>query len=188
LGPQAYIQKLLTGHFTAAEWEFALAEAKKLRFTESNPINENKIAVALIHLGRTSEALKILEKLEGTAPGSYYIAANLGTAYELSGDNEKAYRWIAESMKRNPESHFGTEWLHLKILKSKQAIKMDPQWIDKNSVLGIDWELIGGELSKVQVSDDRKVVLAADAVRKAIEYQLHERTEFVKPTDPVSIP
>jgi hypothetical protein len=60
----------------------------------------------------------------------------------------------------------------------------DPQWIYKNSVLGIDWELISGDLSKVQVSDDRKIVHFADAVRKAIEYQLHERTEFVKPTDP----
>lgn len=183
LGPQAYIQKLLSGHLASQDWEFALANAKNPNLREANSVDENGIAVALIHLGRTAEALKILEKLERTAPRSYYVAANLGTAYELLGNNEKAYKWIAEGMKRNPDSHFGTEWLHLKILKAKQAIKQDPQWINKNSVLGIDWELIGGDLSKVQVSDDRKVVHNADAVRKAIEYQLHERTEFVKPPD-----
>lgn len=184
LGPQAYIQTLLSGHLASQDWEFALTNAKNPSLRESNSVDENGVAVALIHLGRTEEALKILEKLERKAPGSYYIAANLGTAYELLGDNEKAYKWIAEGMKRNPDSHFGTEWLHLKILKAKQAIKKDPQWIDKNSVLGIDWELISGDLSKVELSDDRKVVYNADAVRKAIEYQLHERTEFVKPPDP----
>ncbi|MGD9563231.1 MAG: tetratricopeptide repeat protein [Pyrinomonadaceae bacterium] len=142
------------------------------------------MAVVLIHLGRTKEALELLKKIEKKKPGSYYVAANLGTAYELLGDNKKAYTWIAEGMKRNPDSHFGTEWLHLKILKAKQAIENDPQWMDKNSVLGIDWKLINGDLSRVQISDDRKVVHDAEAVRKAIEYQLHERTEFVKPTDP----
>jgi tetratricopeptide (TPR) repeat protein len=184
LEPREYVQKLLAGHFTSQDWEFALADAKNPNLRESNSVDENSIAVALIHLGRTDEALKILEKLERTAPGSYYVAANLGTAYELLGDNEKAYKWIAEGVKRNPDSHFGTEWLHLKILNAKQAIKRDPQWIYKNSVLDIDWDLIGGDLSKVQVSDDRKIVHDADAVRKAIEYQLHERTEFVKRTDP----
>ncbi|NOT49024.1 MAG: tetratricopeptide repeat protein [Acidobacteria bacterium] len=184
LGPGEYIQKLLAGHLAAQDWEFALANAKNPNLRESNSVDENSVAVALIHLGRTHEALKILEKLERRSPGSYYVAANLGTAYELLGDNEKAYKWIAEGMKRNPDSHFGTEWLHLKILKAKQAIKKEPQWIDKNSVLGIDWEMISGDLSKVRVSDNRKTVHNADAVRKAIEYQLHERTEFVKPPDP----
>lgn len=184
LGPQEYIQQLLAGHFTSQDWEFALADATTAKSRGAISFDENSIAVALIHLGRTEEALKILERLEKNRPSSYYTAANLGTVYELLGNNEKAYEWIAESMKRNPDSHFGTEWLHLKILKAKQAIKKDPQWIDKNSVLGIDWELISGDLSKVQVSDDRKVVYNADAVRKAIEYQLHERTEFVKPPDP----
>lgn len=184
LEPQEYIQQLLAGHFTSADWEFALTNAKKPNLRASNSVDENSIAVALIHLGRTNEALKILKKLERTAPGSYYVAGNLGTAYELLGNNEQAYKWIAESLKRNPNSHFGTEWLHLKILKAKQAIRHDPEWIDKNSVLGIDWELTSGDLSKVQVSDDRKIIHTADAVRKAIEYQLHERTEFVKPPDP----
>lgn len=184
LGPQEYIQTLLSGHLASQDWEFALAEATEAKSRRAISFDENSIAVALIHLGRTEEALKILEKLERKAPGSYYVAANLGTTYELLGDNEKAYKWIAEGMKRNPDSHFGTEWLHLKILRAKQAIKKDPQWIDENSVLNIDWELISGDLSKVQVFDDRKVVYNADAVGKAIEYQLHERTEFVKPPDP----
>lgn len=184
LEPRAYIHELLSGHLTSQDWEFALAEAENPQFKETNSIDENGMAVALIHLGRTKEALKILEKLERKTPRSYYVAANLGTAYELVGDHEKAYKWIAEGMKRNPDSHFGTEWLHLKILKAKQAIKKDPKWIETNSVLGIDWKSIGDDLSKVQVGGDRGETYDAETVRKAIEYQLHERTEFVKPPDP----
>ncbi len=183
-GPQDYIHELLSGHLTSRDWEFALANAENPKLRESNSVDENGRAVALIHLGRTEEALKILEKLERKTSGSYYVAANLGTAYELIGDNDKAYKWIAEGMKRNPDSHFGTEWLHLKILKAKQAIKKDPKWIETNSVLGIDWTSIGNDLSKVRVGGDRGQIYGAQAVTKAIEYQLHERTEFVKPTDP----
>lgn len=184
LGPHEYIHKLLSGHLTSHDWEFALANAKSGRSRESNSVDENGVAVALIHLGRTDEALKILEKLEKESPGSYYVAANLGTAYELIGDNERAYKWITEGMKRNPDSHFGTEWLHLKILKAKQEIKKDATWLETNSVLGIDWESIGSDLSKVQVLGSDRIVHTAETVTKAIEYQLHERTEFVKPTDP----
>jgi tetratricopeptide (TPR) repeat protein len=183
LKPQEYIEKLLRGHLTAQDWEFALAEARTAE-ARGNGDFDNAVAVALLHLGKTKRAVKILEKLERRKPGSYYVAANLGTAYELLGNNEKAYEWIAKSMKRNPDSHFGTEWLHLKILKAKLAIAKDPKWIDTSSVLGINWESIGNDLAKVQVKSDEGVVHNADAVRKALEYQLHERTEFVKPTDP----
>lgn len=184
LEPQYYIQKLLSGHLSPQDWEFALADATDAKSRGAISFDENSIAVALIHLGRTSEALKILEKLEKKSPGSYYTAANLGSAYELIGDNEKAYQWIAEGMKRNPASHFGTEWLHLKILKAKQELKKDPKWNDTNSVLGINWDSVEGDLSKIQVTADGEQVYNAETVRKAIEYQLHERTEFVKPPDP----
>lgn len=183
LKPEEYIEKLLRGHLTKQDWEFALAEASTAE-ARGNGEFDNAIAVALLHLGKTKRALEILENLEKRTPGSYYVAANLGTAYELSGDNERAYRWISESMKRNPKSHFGTEWLHLKILKAKQSIEKDAEWIDTNTVLGINWETVGSDLSKVMVTGDDKTVYDANAIIKALEYQLHERTEFVKPTDP----
>jgi len=44
---------------------------------------------------------------------------DLGTAYELAGKNEPALRWIREGLRRNPNSHKGTEWLHVKILEAK---------------------------------------------------------------------
>lgn len=43
-------------------------------------------AVALMYLGRSSEAVELLQSLEREQPGDYSVAANLGTALELSGD------------------------------------------------------------------------------------------------------
>lgn len=182
--PAEYFGRLVNGHYNKNYWQSIFDELSKIQKPERNRSDENRIAVALIHLGRVGEALPILEKLERTEPGSYDIAANLGTAYELMGDNENAIKWISEGMKRNPESHFGTEWLHSKILRAKQAIERDSNWADNNSVLGIDWNLAGHDLSQVAVTDDRGLIHDAASVQKAIEYQLHERTEFVKPTDP----
>src|SRR5690349_1631764 len=40
-------------------------------------------SAALMYLGRSKEAVALLEQLEKEKPGQYFIAANLGTAYEL---------------------------------------------------------------------------------------------------------
>src|SRR5258708_6546637 len=50
--------------------------------------DQNDYAVALIFLGRNEEAISLLQELEKEKSGEYATAANLGTAYELSGQNE----------------------------------------------------------------------------------------------------
>ncbi len=135
-------------------------------------------AVALMYLGRSAEAVERLERLEIEKPGEYFIAANLGTAYELSGKNEAALRWIQEGMRRNPESHQGTEWLHVRILEAKIAQQSDPDFFKKHSVL---------ELSPTNINQSLtfgEVQLSAGELARAIEYQLSERLQFVKPPDP----
>ena len=51
-------------------------------------------ASALIRRGESGKAVEILESIEKVRPGEYQIAANLGTAYELSGDLVKAHRGL----------------------------------------------------------------------------------------------
>ena len=52
--------------------------------------DRNDYAVALMYLGHNQEAVALLEKLEAEQPGKYFVAANLGTACELSGKNAEA--------------------------------------------------------------------------------------------------
>jgi len=135
-------------------------------------------SIALMYLGRSKEAVELLQALEKEEPGHYFIAANLGTAYELTGNNEEAARWIAEGIRRNPESHEGTEWLHLKILEAKIAQEKDPDYFKKHSVLDLKPEHAA---ALVAVGDKR---MESSEVAEAIQHQLHERMQFVKPPDP----
>ncbi len=128
--------------------------------------DEQNGAVALILRGQYAKAVEILLKLEQETPGNYAIASNLGTAYELLGDNEKALKWIEEGIARNANAHYGTEWLHVEILKTKIKLRDDPDFLKDNHV--------------VDISRYSPYVL-----KDALFYQLNERMLFVKPKDPV---
>src|SRR5258708_17631923 len=99
-------------------------EGLKMQLALANTTNFNErsdYAVSLVYVGKTKEAVELLQALEKEQPGTYVVAANLGTALELLGSNEEALYWIREGLRRNPQSHEGTEWLHAKILEAKIA-------------------------------------------------------------------
>jgi tetratricopeptide (TPR) repeat protein len=138
-------------------------------------------ATTLVYKGETAKAIEIYNDIEKEKPGEYVVAANLGTAYELHGDLVSAKRWIAEAIRRNPNSHYGTEWLHVLILDARMALAKDPKWIENHSVLGVDF---GKEPVPVRPAtwtkdqDDKSTL-------RALEYQLHERMGFVRPPDSI---
>src|SRR4029077_4646012 len=135
-------------------------------------------AVSLVYVGKTKEAVELLQSLEKEQPGTYIAAANLGTALELLGNNEEALHWIREGIRRNPPSHEGTEWLPEKILEAKIAAQKGSDYFKKPSVLELDPQ----HVSSAMTIDGR--TLSPKQVGEAIEYQLQERLQFVKPPDP----
>jgi hypothetical protein len=104
-------------------------------------------SVALMYLGKAKEAVELLEQLE------------------------------KEGIRRNPYSHEGTEWLHVKILEAKIAQQKDSRYFESHSVLNLRPEQIEEDL----VLGDLKLPPAQ--VAQAISYQLGERLKFVKPPD-----
>jgi tetratricopeptide (TPR) repeat protein len=143
--------------------------------------SRNDYSVALVLEGRTAEALSLLHDLESSNPGDYSTAANLGTAYELSGKNDLALKWIQEGIRRNPNSHEGTEWVHVKILQAKLQQERDPDYWKKHSVLNLDLSKIDEGDSFFEEGNNR---LNAKEVAHAIHYQLQERLQFVRTSDP----
>lgn len=143
-------------------------------------------AAALIYLGRVDEAIPILEDIEREHPDEYIVASNLGTAYELGGDLEKAYYWIRKGYEQNPTSHSGTEWLHVKILEAKLKLASDPDWLKSHSVLGLDF---GNEaaptLPDETIIDVTGATLTMEEIVSGVDYQLNERLKFVAPRDPI---
>ena len=139
-------------------------------------------ASALVRRGESAKAVEILESVEKERPGEYQVAANLGTAYELSGDLVKAHHWISEGIRRNPQSHEGTEWLHLRVLEARQALAKDPRWLQSHSVTGLDF---GPSPEPRKPERWPKDSANAQGVITALTYQLRERMAFVKAPDPV---
>ncbi len=92
----------------------------------------------LVQAGKVEEALILFGKLAELHPNEYSIIANLGTTYELSGQNEKALEYIKKGIQINPNSHKGSEWIHVKILEAKIALEKDPDYLEENSVLNLN--------------------------------------------------
>jgi tetratricopeptide (TPR) repeat protein len=146
----------------------------------------NDYAVALLHVGKTAEAIRILSSLEKRKPGSYVTAVNLGTTLELSGDNAQALKWIREGIRRNSKAHEGTEWLHARILEAKIALARDRRWAERNTVLGVDFgNAVVPKTPTAWPHDNTGKRVDVRAAKKALYYQLHERLQFVKPPDTV---
>ncbi len=140
--------------------------------------NTNDLAVAWILTGRMAEGIQLLRDLEKKQPGNAIVAANLGTALELTGEDEEALQWIRESVRRDPQEHQGSEWVHVKILEARLALKKDPNWLRKNSVVG--WRE-GQRLPPNERSQPRTPRNLIDS----IGYQLNERTQFVSAPDAI---
>ena len=73
----------------------------------------------LIISGRYSEAIDLYLQIEKLEPNRYSTASNIGTAYEMIGENEKALHWIKRAVAIDPASHDNSEWIHVNILEAK---------------------------------------------------------------------
>lgn len=122
----------------------------------------------LVKGGKAKEAQIIFEALAKAYPNEYSIIANLGTTYELLGENEKALEYIRKGLKINPNSHKGSEWIHVKILQTKIESSKDPNYMKNNTVL---------KLTSKQTS--------SAAIREQLYIQLKERFPFCKGPDPI---
>ena len=162
-------------------WESRLASLEpKMKVASPTTRDRADYGGVLVHLGQLEKARTVLEAAEAAEPGNYAVAANLGTTYELLGENAKALEWIKKGMERNPASHQASEWVHVKILEAKQALAADPKWLETHSVLGADY---GAEPrpsfhAKELRMENRRVLNSAG-------YQLAERLQFVKAPDPL---
>ncbi|VXB57747.1 conserved hypothetical protein [Flavobacterium sp. 9AF] len=125
--------------------------------------------------GKLIEARDLYLEIEKKHPNRYSTASNLGTVYELLGENDKALFWINKSISLDSKSHFGSEWLHSKILEAK--IKGEVFYNSK-FLLDIDFDKYSYPISTLSKSKLHNV-------ESALYYQLNERISFIKSNDPI---
>ncbi|NOS93248.1 MAG: tetratricopeptide repeat protein [Cyclobacteriaceae bacterium] len=131
----------------------------------------------LIYVGQYSKAKQIFLEIEQKTPGLYQTAANLGTTYELLGQNDSALYWIKRAVEINPNSHKGSEWIHVKIIEAKIKANGDKQYLWKHNILSLDF----GD-GKIPIDKNN---IDLDNLRDQLYDQLHERMSFIKPKDPI---
>jgi hypothetical protein len=136
-------------------------------------------AIDLIYQGSHQNALKLLHEVEDESPGRSDVAFNLGTAYELAGDNRNALKWINQGIARNRHSLGGTEWLHVAILEAKIEAAKHPERPLRNHIISMPDVLTAD--SEIKVGGRS---YWTQSVSGALYHQLLERLEFVKPKDP----
>jgi len=127
----------------------------------------------LIVQGKYEEAIQLYLGIEKAYPNRYSTASNIGTAYELSGQNEKALQWIKKAIMLDPSSHHSSEWIHVNILAAK---------INQNDVINSDF-LLQTSFGNAAMPITTLPAKMLDSLKKQLFYQLNERVSFVKPKD-----
>lgn len=125
-------------------------------------------AVILLKAGKHQLSLDIMQVLYHNHPDQYQLAANLGTAFEINGNLDSALFYINRGMELNPDAHDGSEWVHIKVLETKQNLITDSLYLKSNSVLGI--------------SEEAKESIT---IRNQILIQAAERFPFTPGPDPI---
>lgn len=145
----------------------------------------NDYGVLLIYAHRYTQAIEVFQRLEKQHPNLAKTAANLGTAYELSGQVAKAKYWITQGMKRDPNIHHGSEWVHLKILDAQAQQKKDTKWIQTHDVLGLDFGQSKAPQAKITniLVQNQKIDL--DRILVDSQIQMNQRLQFVR-HDPIT--
>lgn len=121
------------------------------------------------------KAIKLYLFIEKIKPNRYSTASNIGTAYELIGDNINALKWIKKSIQINSKSHFSSEWIHERILEAK--VNGD-SFINSKFLINIDFK--NGIIPTTNLSKKELNQLHA-----ALFFQLNERITFVKPKEKI---
>jgi tetratricopeptide (TPR) repeat protein len=164
------------GHdFFEIEYDSKLSNLYRLWQTTKDIDYLSDYGVLLILKGNYQKAVETYLQIEKIKPNRYSTASNIGTAYELLGQNENALTWITKAYKINPKSHNSSEWIHVNILEAK--IKGE-DYINSQFLLNTDF----GNNAEPQTKLSNKELLN---LRMALYYQLNERVSFIKNEDKI---
>ena len=83
-----------------------------------------------IRLGDVGKALEVLQPAQREHPRNFRLAANLGTAWQLSGDLDQAAACLQQSAQLAPGRYQRAEELHLKLVKARLRQPRDAQDLD----------------------------------------------------------
>ncbi len=149
------------------------------RYKRTNDLEDySDYGAMLVYHGDYQVAKSVFQDIEKLRHSQYNTAANLGTVYELLGQNDSAYFWIKKAIAINPDSHNGSEWIHLRILDLKRRGNTNQQYLANHDILGLDFR-------DKQVPESNLPLDSLHSIQRHLFDQLQERLSFVKPKEPI---
>lgn len=138
----------------------------------------------LAQKGELNAALTILTALVKKYPNEYNVLANLGTLYELLGKPKSALDFLSRAVKISPESHYGSEWLHIHILQMKlgeiSSYDFTRFFALENAGFGYSDNLYTKKPGPELIGHFHR-----DTLMIHLAYQLHERMYFIPANDEI---
>jgi tetratricopeptide (TPR) repeat protein len=130
------------------------------------------VAIAYVFLHNYKRGLQITSKLITKYPGEYNVLITHAVCLELNGQPEQALIYIKKAVDINPDSHWGSEWIHIKILE--QVISGAD--LQGKSILGLNFGM-----DSIPVLQDTTIDIKKTLTH--LEYQLEDRGFFVDSND-----
>ena len=113
-----------------------LAEAAKLEKQMRLSADEKADLGALyIRLGEAAKAIELLRAAQRDHPNHFFIAANLGTAWQLQGNLAQATDALREAVRLAPGKLQAAETLHLKLVQARLRRPAGP--LDLDDLFGV---------------------------------------------------
>jgi tetratricopeptide (TPR) repeat protein len=122
----------------------------------------------LVRLGETGKAVDLLRSAQRSYPNRFKIAANLGTAYQLTGELDQAAAALREAVRLAPGKYQDAEKAHLRLVELRRKQAKDSQNLD--DLFGVRYVGEGGEYEPGQIAAAERKKLPEDAA--AIAQQL----------------
>jgi hypothetical protein len=143
-----------------------LEQAAKARKLSADELADQ--GALLIRLGETGKAVDVLRSAQRAYPNHFKIAANLGTAYQLTGELDQAAAALREAVRLAPGKYQDAEKVHLRLVELRRKQAKDSQALD--DLFGVRYVGEGGKYEPGQMAAAERKKLPEDAV--AITQQL----------------
>ena len=129
------------------------------------------LGAVYLRLGKPDKALNLLAPAVRKFPEHFRVAANLGTAFQQSGDLERAATQLEEAVRLAPEKLKRLEQMHLKLVKLRlKEGKGAKNFTAVDDLFGVEFVGPSGKPEAGKLADAQKKKLPDDAM--AIVQQL----------------
>ena len=151
--------------------EEAAKLAKGLKDGTLSPDEVADLGAIYVRLGDPAKALEVLQPAQREHPQNFRLNANLGTAWQLSGDLDQAAAYLQQSAQLAPGKYQKAEELHLKLVKlrARPPLPSLPPRVgeggvgDLDDLFGVRYVGPGGKYAAGRLDEAQRKSLPDDA-------------------------